>query len=258
MQMIAPDVSLSPEPVRYQDGNAIARLGIIALATDLTSEGDFYRQIPETEASLYVTRVAFENPTTPENLRKMTPRIRAAAELLSPVGPLAAVCYSCTAASVVIGDEEVTQVINDVLAGVPVVTPSGAALMAFRALRLKKVSVLTPYRIETSLPMADYFSQQGLEIQKFHCLGIDDDRAMARVTRESIISSALATDTPETEAFFISCTALPALLAVREIEQKTGKPVVTSNQATAWALMRHAGIRGGKRDFGTLFDKDAP
>lgn len=254
--MTANGISLSPELVSYKDKNAVARLGVIALSTDLTSEGDFYRQIPEDRASLYVTRVAFENPTTPENLRKMAPRIRSAAELLLPVGPLDAVCYSCTAASVVIGDQEVAQVINEVLADVPVVTPSGAALMAFKQLGVKKVSVLTPYRIETSEPMASYFTSQGLEIQKFHCLGIDDDREMARVTRQTIVAATLATDTPDTEAFFVSCTALPAIHAIEEIERITGKPVVTSNQATAWALMRHAGIEGGRKDFGNLFNKN--
>lgn len=249
-------VSLSPESISFNDCRAGARLGVIALATDLTSEGDFYRQVPVDQASIFVTRVAFENPTTPENLRKMKPRIKAAAELLLPVGPLDAVCYSCTAASVVIGDEEVTDVINEVLENVPVVTPSGAALLAFEALGISRISVLTPYRVETSKPMVQYFTERGLRIQAFHCLGIDDDREMARVSIESIVATALATDTPTTEGFFLSCTALPAIGAIEEIEKRTGKPVVTSNQATAWALMRHSGIKNGQQEFGVLFGQD--
>ncbi len=185
--------------------------------------------------------------------QRMAPRIRAAAELLLPVGPLDAVCYACTAASVVIGDDAVAQVINEVLDDVPVVTPSGAAIHAFQKLGIRKVSVLTPYRIETSQPMADYFTRQGLEIQKFLCLGIDDDGEIARVSRESIIAATVATDTPETEAFFISCTALPAIDAIAEIEQITGKPVVTSNQAAAWSMMRLADMQTGQNNFGRLF-----
>ena len=202
------DVSLSKERVKFVDPNLKSRLGLIALATDMTSESDLHRQIPVDAASVYVSRVAFENPTTPKNLQRMEPHISKAADLLSPVGPLDAICYSCTAASVVIGDDAVTSAIENKLPKVPVVTPSSAARSAFEALGIARISVLTPYTIDTSLPMAEYFAKRGLDIQNFHCLGIEDDRTMAQVDGQSIVSAVLATDTPKTEGFFISCTAL--------------------------------------------------
>mgnify|MGYP003705937911 FL=1 len=251
-------VTLSAEQVVLEAPADRKKIGLITLATDLTTERDFARIIPMGHAGVYGTRVAFVNPTTPDNLRKMAPRITAAADLILPGEVLDAVCYSCTAASVVIGDAEIAASIHAARPGVPVVTPSGAALSAFSALNVQHISVLTPYLVETSLPMADYFRLHGLKIEKFRCLGLDDDRDMARVDPEMILRAALETDTAQTQAFFLSCTGLQGVDVIVELERQTGKPVVTSNQASAWALMNHAGLVQTSHKWGQIFQYALP
>ncbi|MBU4531295.1 MAG: aspartate/glutamate racemase family protein [Hoeflea sp.] len=252
-------VKLSGETVRFNDREATARFGLIALATDMTSERDLYRQLPEDHVAIHVTRVAFENPTTPDNLRKMTPRLTEAAALLEPLAPLKAICYSCTAASVVIGDAEVAAAIQQAVGPVPVVTPAGAARLAFAALGVKRLAILTPYTVATSQPMAAYFARHGMELVNFECLGLDDDRDMARVSDESIITAAIAADRPDAEALFLSCTGLPAINVIAEIERRLGKPVVTSNQASAWAMTRLGGFHDHRpAPYGRLFDCALP
>jgi maleate isomerase len=251
-------VTLSSEQVVLEARSDRKKIGLIALATDLTTERDFALIIPMERAGVYGTRIAFANPTTPDNLRKMAPKITAAAELILPGERLDAVCYSCTAASVVIGDAEITASIHAARPGVPVVTPSGAALGAFSALNVQHISVLTPYLIETSLPMADYFKLHGLKIEKFRCLGLEDDRDMARVDPDMILRAALETETAQTQAFFLSCTGLQAVDVIAELERQTGKPVVTSNQASAWALMNHTGLVQTSNKWGQLFQHALP
>lgn len=250
------------EPARYAPSfdapQSVKKFGVITLATDLTTERDFARLLPLDKAGYFGTRVAYENPTTPENLRKMAPNIATAAALILPGETLEAICYSCTAASVVIGDAEVGAAIHATRPGVPVVTPSSAALMAFETMGVKRVSILTPYVVETSERMAVYFAANGLEIVRFACMGIEDDREMARVSQATIIDNTIAIDDPRTEAFFLSCTALPAISAIAEIEARTGKPVVTSNQASAWAMMCHAGLEDMPKGYGRLFDFRLP
>lgn len=256
--MTSDRITLSSETVVLNAPADRKKIGLIALSTDLTTERDFARIIPMDRAGVYGTRVPFTNPTTPENLRKMAPSITAAADLILPGETLDAVCYSCTAASVVIGDAEIAASVHAARPGVPVVTPSGAALSAFSALNVRHISILTPYLIETSLPMADYFERHGLEIETFHCLGLDDDRDMARVNPELILRAALQTHTAQTEAFFLSCTGLQGVDVIEELERQTGKPVVTSNQASAWALMHHAGLAQSSKRWGRLFDHALP
>lgn len=218
------------------------RVGLIALATDHTVEADFRRLVASDEIAVHVTRIAYANPTTPENLRAMQPLLTEAASLILPDEELDAIIYGCTSASVVIGQEEVAAALS---AGKPrarVITPAGAAVQALRALRAKSIAILTPYVQRTAEPMHAFFSRQGFWVDRLVCLGMEDDRAMARLPHEEIVRLAVATITPQTKALFIACTALRAAQCVPEIEQQTGIPVVTSNLAAAWASLRQCGI----------------
>ena len=247
-------VRLSGVVPAFEPETAVARLGMIVLATDLTSECDAARVLPQDGVALHVSRVAYENPTTPENLRKMGPRLTDAARLLAPVPDLRAVWYSCTAASVEIGDAAVTTAIEAALPGMPVVTPPEAALQGFAALRVQRIALVTPYLVETTEPMAAYFTRGGLDLVGAQCLGLSDDRDMARVTSETIIAAAMAADHPKAEGIFISCTALPALGVIAEIEGRLGKPVISSNQASLWRMAHHAGLSARLHGVGHLFD----
>ncbi|MBF0278965.1 MAG: ectoine utilization protein EutA [SAR324 cluster bacterium] len=253
-----PSVFSSEQKVEFDSPESLKRLGLIALATDLTSERDFARMFPLDQVGIFATRVAYQNPTTPENLRKMGPRLSAAAELILPGESLNAICYSCTAASFVIGDREVEESIHAARPGIPVVTPTKSARLAFSALGVQRIAVLTPYLPETSEPLFEFFSRYGFEITRMECFGLEDDREMARVSISSIVDAACRIDSPETEALFVSCTALPAVWAVEEIEQRIGKPVVSSNQASAWVMMHHAGISSLDGNYGKLFEMGIP
>jgi maleate isomerase len=239
-------------PLQFVPPENRRRLGLILLATDLTTEGDFARLVPADAAAIHATRVTYANPTTPENLRRMAPRLEAAAELLVPGATLDAICFSCTAASVVIGDGVVREAVHRVRPEVPVITPIGAARAALRALGARRIALLTPYVVETTRPMAAHLVAEGFDVVRSSCLGLEDDREMARLEGASLIDAATRADDPDAEALFVSCTALPALAVVAEIEARLGKPVVTSNQASIWAMRRLAGLNAPVAGFGRL------
>jgi len=217
------------------------RVGLVILATDHTTEIDFQRLVTSERIGVYVSRIHYANPTTPENLLKMQPALTSGAELILPGEPLDAIMYSCTSASVVIGDDEIEKAINAAKPGVPVVTPTAASVRALSALGARRISILTPYVAETAAPMAEYFTDHGLEIDRFTCLGFSDDREMARIAPKEIEAFAIEAMAPTSDALFISCTALRAAQVAGTIEQKIGKPVVSSNLATAWACLRLCG-----------------
>ena len=239
-------------PLRFDDRPFARRVGLVVLATDHTSEDDFRRLVADTGIGVHVARIPYENPTTPENLRRMQPALSAGAGLILPGEPLDAICYSCTSASVVIGDDEVAAAVSAGKPGVPVVTPPLAAVAALNALGARLISVLTPYLTETAEPMARYFLGHGFELSSFTCLGLDDDRVMARISHDSLVETAVATTDPAAEALFISCTALRAAAVVPEIERRIGRPVVTSNLASAWACLRLCGDETARPELGRV------
>lgn len=248
-----PEIRLAGDRPRLDERPLAARIGLIILATDHTTEPDFRRMVASDRVGVYVARIPYANPTTPENLRRMQPSLTEAARLILPDEKLDAICYSCTSASVVIGDAEIEASIRAAKPGVMVVTPPAAAMAGLRALGAGRISVLTPYTVETSRPMAAYFAGHGFDLASFSCLDLDDDREMARIAPSAIVAAAKEAVARDAEALFISCTALRAASVVAEVEQAIGLPVVTSNQATAWQCLRIAGEETPHPEWGRLF-----
>ncbi|HUG61494.1 MAG TPA: ectoine utilization protein EutA [Methylomirabilota bacterium] len=249
---VHPAVRTIPAAPVFDERPFPRRIGLVVLATDHTSEDDFRRLVAAAGIGVHVARIPYENPTTPENLRRMQPALAAGAALILPGEPLDAICYSCTAASVVIGDDDVAAALHLGKPGAPVVTPPLAAVAALGGFGVRRIGVLTPYLPETASPMATYFERRGFDLASFNCLGMDDDREMARISYSSLIDIAVETTDPSAEALFISCTALRAAAVAPEIERRIGRPVVTSNLASAWACLRLCGDETARPEFGRL------
>lgn len=223
------------------------RFGLIALATDLTIEGDAARLLPP-GCQLHVTRIAFDNPTTPENLRKTGPRLRAAADLLVPGVELKGIGFGCTSASAVLGDE-----VQAAIGGrAPVATPAASAIRGFRALGVQRVALMTPYLPQTSDLVGDYLQAGGLEVVSRRSMGYADDRDMALLDDAALMEFAEKSDHPQAQALFLSCTALPAVRMIERLEARLGKPVISANLALFWAMLDEARIpaQGPGRLFG--------
>ena len=253
-----PEIKVHPERPALDDRPLELRVGLIILATDHTTEPDFRRMVASERIGVYVARIPYANPTTPKNLRKMQPALTAGAALILPDEKLDAICYSCTSASVVIGDAEIEAAIQATKPGVAVVTPPMAGVRGLNAFGARRISILTPYTVETSRPMAAYFAAKGFEIASFTCLGFEDDREMARIAPSALVDLGRQATHAQADALFVSCTALRAALAVTGMEQAIGRPVVTSNQATAWNCLRLCGDETAHPEFGRLMTLPLP
>src|SRR5258708_7916953 len=98
-----PAVIHSLNEVPHLDERAFdKRIGLVILATDHTTEPDFATLLANVRIGVYVNRVPYANPVTPDNLRAMQPSLSACAALILPDEALDVVMYSCTSASVVI------------------------------------------------------------------------------------------------------------------------------------------------------------
>ncbi|ORE98941.1 ectoine utilization protein EutA [Aurantimonas sp. 22II-16-19i] len=244
---------LSPSAVNLDERPIARRVGLILLSTDHTTETDFARLVAGEGIGVYANRIEYANPTTPENLLAMRPRLAEAAAAILPGSALDAVCFSCSSASAVIGDLAVTEAVQAGKPGVSVVTPALAAAKALTALGARRIAMLTPYLAATTRPLADYVEAKGFELAAVTCLGFDDDRVMARISRAALVEAAVAAMPDDAEALFISCTALRAVSVVAEIEGRIGRPVVTSNQATIWECLHHCEAAPKLANAGRLF-----
>ncbi|WP_306751645.1 aspartate racemase/maleate isomerase family protein [Paracoccus actinidiae] len=228
-------------PVTLDNRPLARRVGLVTLATDHTTEVDF-SVLPAHGIGVYATRIPFANPVTPETLAAMAGDVTMAAAMILPDEDLDAVVYSCTSASVVIGDDRVRDAIRAGKPGAEPITPISAGFAALRALGAGRITLLTPYTPQTTQPMADCFESGGFALQGLSCLNLADDREMARISNATIIEAARAAVTPGSQALFIACTAVRAAAIIDRIEDAVGLPVVSANSATLWAAARACGV----------------
>lgn len=238
---------------------ALARLGLVLLATDLATEREIARVIPPSgphgdAISWFVSRVTNANPTTIGNLRRMADQLPEAAARILPGARLDALAYSCTSGTIVLGEDYVLARLAEGRPGVPATTPVTAARAAFRALAIRKVAVLTPYVEEVNQIIAGYLEEHGYEVTGLSSFNLASDEDMAAVPADALQRAGQAADTPDADALFISCTAFQAVTSVAPLEAALGKPVITSNQALFWHALHLAGAGATPiSGFGRLF-----
>ena len=238
------DILISPRKPRLDPRPVAHRVGLVALSTDHTTEVDFARILGPTGIGVYVNRIPFANPVTPETRRAMEGDLADGAALILPGEVLDAIVYGCTSASVCIGDAAVRAQVARGKPGCPVVTPVSGALNGLRTMGARRISVLTPYTVETSRPMAAMFEAEGLAIDRFTCLNLTDDRDMARIALDDLVELAAEAADPASDALFISCTAVRAAGVIDRIEAAAGIPALSSNYAAAWNVARLCGVTG--------------
>jgi maleate isomerase len=248
----------SPVPVRsitprFDEGiSPLGRVGFIALANGYTSEHEVAAMLPK-GLVLYVSRVPNENVVTMSSLKAMESGMVATAALIVPDEKLDVMIYGCTSGTVAMGEDKVTALIQEVRPGVAVTTPITGAFEAFKTLGKRRVTLLTPYITEVTSAMRDYMEKNGLRIVDAANFNVNTSSDMMRVAPEAIAEAAIRLDHPESEATFISCTALRTRTIIETVEKATGKPCVTSNQALAWHAAKLAGCDVRPSGFGSLF-----
>lgn len=229
-------------------------VGLIELTMETAMSGEMHRFLDGTAAGIYTSRVPFSGTTVGEELSKMGDRVVAAADLLPEAEWLDSIVYGCTSGSAFIGHDRLTALIGTVRPNVPVITPIGAVARALGALNVRKIAVATPYVTSVNAQVAGVLSRDGFEIVSGSAFHTEDGFAMMRMPPECFVAAALAADSDSAEAIFISCTGIVIGSVIAEIEQRTGKPVVTSNQAIAWQCLETVGAQAPSTRFGRLFN----
>lgn len=229
-----------------------AKLGFILMSTDLAAEADFNDMAPE-GVGIHITRLKTDDYTTNETLSRHIEHMADAASRIQPDTKPNVISYSCTSGSIVIGEE---RIYAEIRKGAPWAQPMcllTGVIDALNELRVKKLVVGTPYLDEINTAEAEVLVQKGFEVLDIQGLNLETGIEFGSVTPEYWKKFAIEIDQPEAEAIFLSCGGIRSLEVVEQIEQATGKPVITSNQAQMWSCLRRAGVMDRLEGFGQIF-----
>lgn len=173
---------------------------------------------------------------TEENLLWLATQATGAAKLLAHA-KVDVICYGCTASGFLKGPEHDRDVSDEIQAatGIPAAATSAAVADALHAVGATRVSVASPYEAWLNEKLRGYLEASGFEVLAIQGLGT---QAHAAVTPERIEALARDVDRPHAQAIFISCSNFRTLEIIESIERTLGKPVVTSNSASMWKMLR--------------------
>lgn len=228
-----------------------AKIGFVLLATEQTIESDMFRLCPE-GVGVHFTRAWIGDSITVDSLSRHAGDLARAASTLLPDGSLNVVCYGCTSGSLVIGEERVTAELNKGAPAARATSLISAVIAALRVINAKRVAVATPYLDEINKQEVQYLENAGFQIVRIEGLQLEKDSDMIRVSPEYLADFAQQADTPDSDALFISCGALRSLEIVDRLEPLLGKPVICSNQAMMWHVLRLAGVPDQIEGYGRL------
>ena len=87
----------------------------------------------------------------------------------------------------------------------------------------------------------------------FSSFNLDSDTDIGKVDPNYLLEILLKMDTGKADALFVSCTALPILKILDEVENKINKTVLSSNQTLIWDSIRSVGYEDKINGYGKLF-----
>ena len=233
-----------------------ARIGLVVLSSDYTIEYEFARMLSLPGVVVYHNRIANDAQVSAASLADMRARLASSVRLIIPEGELDVVVFGCTSGSMVIGAQAVRELVHGVRPGVSCTTPIEAVAAALAALRVNRIALLTPYVGAINRQMRTHLLEHGLQVPVMGSWNIADDNKVAMLSAQSIAPVVRELGAQEdVDAVFVSCTNVPLVDQLCELEQAIGKPVISSNSATAWHSLRLAGVDDRLAGFGRLFGK---
>jgi maleate cis-trans isomerase len=225
------------------------KLGIIVPSWNTVMEREVQRMAGET-MSVHSMRIP-HTADTEENLLGLGEQAPAAAQLLAHA-KVNVICYGCAAGGFLKGpvaDRALGERIARETA-IPVAVSSAAVVEALTAFGAKRISLASPYAPWLNERLKQYFAAAGFDVLAMHGL---DTQHHSGVTNERIEALIAQVDRPEAQAIFVSCSNFPTLAIIEKMEAQLGKPVVASNQASMWKMLRLLDDRQAVPGAGRLF-----
>ena len=124
---------------------------------------------------------------------------------------------------------------------IPSVTTSGALLEALVALGARRVALVTPYTVSVTRALEEYVAEAGVKVTGRAYMGLT--RHIWKVPYRDVVAMAHKAVRRPADVLFISCTNLPTYDVIPQLEAELRMPVISANQVTMWAALRHLGTR---------------
>jgi maleate isomerase len=162
-----------------------------------------------------------------------------------------------TSASLFADDyDEVTVKRMTEASGVPSLTSAQAIGRALRALGTLRIAMATPYSEEVIARAKRYYeTKYGITVVASESLGATNSYAIGKMDAGVAQAAFRRIDQPDVQALVVPGGNFPTMDWIAPWEREFGKPVITTNQATLWAVLRAMGIKTPLSGKGRLLEQ---
>ncbi len=226
-------------------------VGLILPSANALTEPLFYALAPD-GISFHTSRT-FIAGTSVEDIKAMEKeKDRAVRELASARVNYISDC--CTASGVVRGFEADKAFCAGVEkeTGIPTTSTLQAIVEALNILNLRKLVVTSPYPESMDRVEKDFFEKNGFSVIKIKGLGFKEGWRMGEVPPDEIYRFCCGAWDARAEGLLISCMGFNSVPVIQALEMAIQVPVVTSNSATLWKILRMLGNKEPIWGYGRL------
>lgn len=182
-------------------------------------------------------------------------------------GPLHLLCgakpdvvlYGCTSATLTHGpafDRDLAKRIK-ARSGAETVTAAGALVLACQTLDVTRIGFASPYVPQINDMAVEFLGDMGIDtVHRSEVTETLDNTGQGAMTPEDVFNLGRQADHRDAQAVVLSCTDMRSVEVIDRMEQSLGKPVITSNQALAFAAMRAIDINKPCPGYGQLLSED--
>ena len=124
----------------------------------------------------------------------------------------------------------------------PVYTASYAVHDALTHLESRRIGIVTPFDESGNQLIRETYEERGFEVASMVGLNRPGFDQIANTTNDEITAAFETINQSSPDALVQVGTGLPTLHLIEALEEKCGRPVVTSNQASYWKALRASGL----------------
>lgn len=227
------------------------KLGLIVPSSNTTMEAEVWK-MASGWSTVHTARMRLQEITV-DDLEKMEGQMLEAAGSLADAD-VDVIGYGCTSGSLFRGKDHDVEIEREIeeKTRIPAVATAKAVVEAFNELQISRVCVATPYIEEINERVQRYLEQNSIDVLRIKGLDITHNSEVGNQDTNVAYELAKKVHMPEAQGIFISCTNFRTIEVIGQLEEELKVPVISSNTATLWAMMKKTVSQRTLKGYGKL------
>ncbi|MEA2743586.1 MAG: maleate isomerase [Acetobacteraceae bacterium] len=227
------------------------RIGLLLPSSNTTQEPEFTRILPE-GVSLHSARLPLRTVDS-SSTAAIVEDIETESQKLADAD-VDAIVLAATAPSSRNGlgyDQELIKRI-EAASGKKATTASTALIQALTVLNAKRLVIAAPWSDATNATSVAFIEASGFTVLAHSAMGHVSNLGIGLLDEQTAYDMGVAVDRPDAQAVMLACGNWLTTGIVDRLEAAVGKPVLTTNQVSLWAVLRLADYHAPVFGWGSL------